>query len=51
MRWLGPCSSQLDDRGPDRWAALSRIIREAAEHLKPNGCLAFALFDFLGIQR
>jgi len=51
MRSLGSCCSQVHDWGPDSSAVLSRIIRGAPEHLKPHGCLAFNLFDFVGIRR
>lgn len=39
-----------DDAGPDGWAILDRVIRDAPTHLKPGGQLVFTLFDFLGEQ-
>jgi release factor glutamine methyltransferase len=42
---------QADSGGPDGWAILDRIIREAPGYLKPWGRLVFTLYDFLGIQR
>ncbi|MGH7412111.1 MAG: HemK2/MTQ2 family protein methyltransferase [Candidatus Methylomirabilis sp.] len=39
-----------DDGGPDGWAILDRVIREAPTYLKPGGQLVFTLFDFLGEQ-
>ncbi len=37
-----------DDGGPDGWAILDRVIREAPQYMKPGGQLVFTLFDFLG---
>src|SRR3990172_6242250 len=39
-----------DDGGPDGWAILDRVIREAPVYLKPGGQLVFTLLDFLGEQ-
>jgi release factor glutamine methyltransferase len=43
--------SRADSGGPDGWAVLDRIIREAPSYLKPRGRLAFTLYEFLGIPR
>lgn len=40
-----------DNGGPDGWALLERVIREAPGHLNPGGRLVFTLFAFLGIER
>jgi release factor glutamine methyltransferase len=39
-----------DNGGPDGWALLDRLIREAPAHLQPGGRLLFTLFGFLGIE-
>jgi release factor glutamine methyltransferase len=39
-----------DNGGPDGWALLDRLIREAPAHLRPDGRLLFTLFGFLGIE-
>jgi release factor glutamine methyltransferase len=39
-----------DNGGPDGWALLDRLIREAPGHLAPGGRLVFTLFGFLGIE-
>ena len=39
-----------DNGGPDGWALLDRLIREAPAHLQPGGRLLFSLFGFLGIE-
>jgi release factor glutamine methyltransferase len=39
-----------DNGGPDGWALLDRLIREAPGHLKPGGRLLFTLFGFLGLE-
>lgn len=43
--------SRMDNAGPDGWAVLERIIRDAPAHLKPQGRLTFTLFGFLGLER
>lgn len=40
-----------DNGGPDGWALLERVIREAPDYLTPGGRLVFTLFAFLGIER
>ena len=40
-----------DDGGPDGWALLDRVVREAPEYLRPQGRLLFTCFAFLGIRR
>ncbi len=40
-----------DDGGPDGWATLDRVIREAPDHLRTRGRLLFTCFAFLGIRR
>lgn len=39
-----------DNGGPDGWALLDRLIREAPPHLRPGGRLLFTLFGFLGLE-
>ena len=39
-----------DNGGPDGWALLDRLIREAPAHLAPGGRFLFTLFGFLGIE-
>jgi release factor glutamine methyltransferase len=39
-----------DNGGPDGWALLDRVIRQAPEYLVPGGRLVFTLFAFLGIE-
>ena len=40
-----------DDGGPDGWALLDRVVREAPGHLRTRGRLLFTCFAFLGIRR
>ena len=40
-----------DNGGPDGWALLDRLIREAPAHLAPGGRFLFTLFGFLGVER
>jgi len=40
-----------DNGGPDGWALLERVIRDAPVHLTPGGRLVFTLFAFLGVER
>ena len=40
-----------DNGGPDGWALLERVIRDAPAHLTPGGRLVFTLFAFLGVER
>lgn len=40
-----------DNGGPDGWALLDRVIREAPAYLVPGGRLVFPLFGFLGVER
>ncbi len=49
-REVGGDEAAADNGGPDGWAILDRVIREAPAHLKPEGRLVFTLFDFLGEQ-
>jgi release factor glutamine methyltransferase len=49
-REAGGDEAAADDGGPDGWAILDRVIREAPAYLKPGGQLVFTLFDFLGEQ-
>ena len=49
-REAGGDEAAADDGGPDGWAILDRVIREAPAHLKQGGQLVFTLFDFLGEQ-
>jgi release factor glutamine methyltransferase len=39
-----------DNGGPDGWALLERLIRQAPAHLAPGGRLLFTLFGFLGVE-
>ena len=47
-REAGGDDAVTDNGGPDGWAILDRVIREAPAHLKPGGQLVFTLFGFLG---
>src|SRR3989337_550669 len=49
-REAGGDEAAADDGGPDGWAILDRVIREAPVYLKPGGQLVFTLLDFLGEQ-
>lgn len=40
-----------DDGGPDGWALLDRVLREAPGHLRPHGRLLFTCFAFLGVRK
>ena len=44
-------AAAADNGGPDGWALLDRLIREAPAHLRPGGRLLFTLFAFLGVKR
>lgn len=44
----GGVEATADDGGPDGWAIVDRVIREAPAYLKPGGQVVFTLFDFLG---
>ena len=39
-----------DNGGPDGWALLDRLIREAPAHLVPGGRFVFTMFAFLGLD-
>ncbi len=47
----GDAMACADNGGPEGWDMLDRIIREAPEHLTPQGRLVFTLYDFLGVSR
>lgn len=47
----GGDEASADDGGPDGWAILDRVIKEAPNHLKPGGQLVLTLFDFLGEEK